>query len=166
MEAASLAEHYRELDDDALLRIAADRKDLTPEAAMALDAELSARRLNQSQIDELVTGDRLAERREARKTAQKWSVNGLTQLHGHWHAQKKMHAELYTATSFVTIFWFPLIPIGSFKVIGHQGLRRWYASSKVIERIPMDWQQVLWIWSKSLVILFVVIRVFEYLVRK
>lgn len=166
MEAASLAEHYRELDDDALLRIAADRKDLTFEATIALEAELSARRLSQSQIDELASGDRLAERREARKTARKKAVNGLTQLHGHWHAQRKMNLELYTATSFVTIFWFPLIPIGTFKVLGHRGVRRWYAGYKTMEQIPIDWRQVLWIWCRSLLVLFVVVRVLEYFGRR
>ncbi len=53
MDTASLAEHYRELDDDALLRIAADRKDLTPEAAMALDVELSLRHLGPVEVEEL-----------------------------------------------------------------------------------------------------------------
>ncbi len=41
----TLADHYRELDDDTLLRLALDRHDLTQEAAEALDGELSARKL-------------------------------------------------------------------------------------------------------------------------
>jgi hypothetical protein len=168
MEAAYLADHYRELDDDALLRIAADRRDLTPEAAMVLDAELSSRCLRQTQIDDLAQQDRAVEAREVRARARAnrrivFRGGFGFEYYGRSNMQRRMGTEIYAATLFFIVLWFPIIPVGTYRVIRSRSA--WWSGSspKVVEKLPLDWNQVLHVWTKALLIVLAIALAFRYI---
>lgn len=168
MEAASTAEHYRELDDDALLRIAADRKDLTPEAAMALDAELSSRHLGHSQVEQVISDDKRYDQEEARrnppiKRGPRHSGAFGSEYYGSKNVQQRMTAEIYTATLFLAILWFPLIPLGTYRLIHASSEHWWWRSDpKVLEKLPLNWKQIRNIWAKALLIALAIYAVLRF----
>jgi hypothetical protein len=71
--------------------------------------------------------------------------------------------ERFKTTVFVVLFWLPLIPTGTFLV---ERKRRFLSSQiTVLERLPLDWEQVLKVWVVASAILLVVIWVFKLLPR-
>jgi hypothetical protein len=166
----ALADHYRELDDDALLRLLLDRNQLTPEASQALDAEISVRRLSRSDAQKVARADRLFDKRAALEQAKKTS-GGLTgrntALYGSSNIEKKLGGEFYTATKFFILGPFPFIPLGTYRLL-RLSRRRWWQwifgrDYRVIEKLPLDWNQILRIWCKYgliLLILLMALRIF------
>jgi hypothetical protein len=82
---AALSEQYRGLTDEELLRIAADRDNLTDLARLALDTELARRKLSDTQIKEFVAeNERLELREHAREQAaqdrERWYWKGVGKM--------------------------------------------------------------------------------------
>ncbi len=164
----TLTEHYRELSDDALLRIALDRHQLTLDAAAALDAEFSVRYLTMADAETIREGDRRFDRRLALTRARSSiGIRGIrSYFFGHWHVQKRMGAESYTATKFFVLFGFPLIPLGTYRLL-RWSRRRWWEwilgrNFRVMEKLALDWNQVLWTWCKATALLYALILTFRY----
>ncbi len=166
----NLAEHYRELDDDALLRLSLDRDQLTPEAAQALETEMSLRGLTRADAEMVAARDRGFDRKRAHE--QGWKTGGgltgrNTALFGNWNVEKKLGGETYTATKFFAIGPFPLIPLGTYRLL-RTSHRRWWEwlfgrNCRIVEKLPLDWNQVLYTWCKygAIAVLFVIaVRVY------
>jgi hypothetical protein len=73
---------------------------------------------------------------------------------GHWHFGKADRVfdpgtglERLRTTVFIVIFWFPLIPTGSYLIEQRPG----FFSSKVkmIEKLPLNWRQVFRVWAAA-----------------
>jgi hypothetical protein len=57
--------------------------------------------------------------------------------------------ERFTTTVFVVLFWLPLIPTGTYRV---QRKKQFFSSDMVIlEKLPLDWTQVLGVWAVAAV---------------
>ncbi len=71
--------------------------------------------------------------------------------------------ERFKTTVFVVFLWLPLIPTGTFLV----ERKREFLSNQmtVLERIPLDWEQVLKIWVVASATLLAVIWAFKLLPR-
>lgn len=166
----TFADHYRELNDDALLRIASDRHDLTPEAAQALDSEMSIRHLSTKQVKTIVEEDRKFDKHQALSDAA--STSGFrgtgTGFFGCWNVEQTHGMETYTATKFIMLVYFPLIPLGTFRLMRNPR-QRWFKrlggrEFRVVEALPLDWNQVLWSWGKAAAFIFVLLLVIRLLV--
>ena len=71
--------------------------------------------------------------------------------------------ERFRTTVFLVLFWLPLIPTGTFLV---ERKRRFLSSPiTVLERLPLDWEQVQQVWVIASAILLAVIWVFKLLPR-
>lgn len=165
----TFADRYRELDDDALLRIANDRRDLEREAAEALDAELGTRKLTADDAIAVARGDRLYDKQQqTREQAKNFytSRSRYTSFYGHWNVEEKLGVETYTATKFFVLGAFPLIPLGTYRLI-RTSHRRWWEFLlgryyRVLEKVPLDWSQVCWIWCEAsafVLAAFLVVRI-------
>ena len=161
MEIQDLAEEYQAKTDEELLRLALDAADLTPEANLVLNNELSRRGIN--------TAERLAPFREAenrRKEEASKHTGSLFIIHpigiGHLRFGKAGRVcdpatgrERFQTTIFVVLFWFPLIPTGTFFV----EKRRSFFSNRltILKRLPLDWRQVRRVWGAAIAILLSII---------
>jgi hypothetical protein len=161
VEIQELAEQYQTKTDEELLRLALDAADLTPEANLALYNELSRRGIN--------TAERLVpfrQQEEQRKEEVSKHTGSLFIIHpfgiGHLRFGKAdrvfnptTQRERFKTTIFVVVFWFPLIPTGTFFVEKKRSL----FSNKltILKRLPLDWRQVRRVWGAATGILFFII---------
>ena len=129
---------------------------------MALDAELSRRRLSTSDLD--LFQQECAAEEEADKLRR-----AAPQLMAHGSFGKKLFGkaerrrdpsgffvELYESTLWFVVLWFPVFPIATFTV--RRDLERWLgmvvASGPIaLERHPRNWEQILLTWVKASAVL-------------
>jgi len=169
VEIQDLAEEYRSKTDEELLLLALDPEQLTPEANAVLNDELARRRINDT--------ERLkAFRDEEKEHKEEQSTNPgkLFVLHPYGIGRKRFGKaeriynpetgmERFKTTVFVVLFWLPLIPTGTFVV----ERKRAFLSNQmtVLEKLPLDWEQVLKVWVVASATLLVLIWVFKLLPR-
>ena len=69
--------------------------------------------------------------------------------------------ERFTTTIFVVLFWLPLILTGTYRV---QGEKQLFSSDMIIlEKLPLDWTQVLGVWAAVAVSLLGLTLAFKFL---
>lgn len=161
MEIQELAEEYKRKTDEELLRLALDTADLTPEANLVLNGELSLRGINNA---ERLTAFRQEE--DHRKEEESKQPGKLFIVHpygiGHLRFGKAdraydpvTHLERFKTTIFVVLIWFPLIPTGTFFV----EKKRSFFSRRItiLKRLPLDWRQVLRVWAAAIGVILAII---------
>ena len=148
--------NYQNLKDDEVLQIAVEREQLTDDARLALDAELSRRKISAVDVE-----SRRVETAEAEHTEKLrlWKIGYIA----HWGLGKKSLGktnrrldpggafEEYDTTVWFAVLWFPVFPIATYTV--RRNLERWrglvFRSDEVaIERHPRNWEQILLTWVK------------------
>jgi len=167
MEIHDLAREYEAKTDDELLRLAADASDLTPEANMALNFELSKRRLNQSERMESFRRDELQRKEDLRKDPGKlWTLRGIGRKRfgkADFSYDSETGLEQFKTTIFIVVAYFPLIPTGTFRI---ERKREWFSNRMtVLERLPLDWEQILKVWVVAVGSVFAMIVAFNLLLR-
>ena len=153
---------YQHLTEDELLNIAEDREHLTDEARMALDTELSRRKLSSANVDSHRLQEGRANRAdELKRAAPKFifRVGFGQKFLGKSNRQRDPSGrfEKYDSTLWFVVLWFPLFPMGTFTV--RRSLTKClgiaFASIEVaIERQPRNWEQILLTWTKAAAVLF------------
>ncbi len=119
---------YRHLTDDALLHLGEQKDQLTQEARVQLEGELSRRKLSPSDIGSYRELREATEKADELKRAAPLYVHhgGVgKRFFGKANRQRDPNGtfELYDATLWFVIFWFPVFPIATFKV--RRDLERW-----------------------------------------
>ena len=169
MEIQDLARQYETKTDDELLRLALDISQLTSDAAAILNSELAKRRINGT---EQLNDFRREE--EDRKVELDKNPGSLFFLHPYGIGRKRFGKaeyvyssetgkERFKTTVFVVLFWLPLIPSGTYLV----ERKRDFLTNQltILERLPLDWEQVLKVWivtAGSLLALIWIFRLFVY----
>ncbi len=167
MEIQDFAREYQSKTDEELLRLELVSEQLTPEANDALKGELSRR---------VITGtDRLSAFREQeaqRQTEQARNPGSLFSFYGSGRRRfgkagylynSETGMERFTTTVFVVLFYFPLIPTGTYLA----EKKREFLSNQItfLEKLPLDWEQVLKVWVVAAGSLLALIWVFKLLPR-
>lgn len=167
MEIQDLADEYQSKTDEELLRLALDAADLTPEANVLLNNELSRRGINST---ERLTAFR--EEEEQRKSEERKETGSLFVLYPYGIGRDRFgkadrvydrttRLERFKTTVFVVLIWFPLIPTGTFLVEKKRSLFSNHVT--ILRRLPLDWEQVLQVWVVATGILLSVIIAFRFL---
>jgi hypothetical protein len=170
VEIQDLAQEYQSKADEDLLRLALDAADLTPEAHVVLNNELSRRGINNS---ELIA---FQEEEEQRKEEDR-KEGKLFVLHPYGIGRDRFgkadrvydptsRIERFKTTVFVVLIWFPLIPTGTFLVEKKRSL--FSKQVKILRRLPLDWEQILQVWvvaTSVLLSIIVAFRVLPYFLR-
>lgn len=167
VEIQGLAEEYEGKTDEELLRLALDPGQLTPQANVALNGELARRRINNA---ERLNASR--EEEEQRKEELKRDPGRLFVVHYYGIGRKRFGKaeriynqetgmEQFKTTVFIVLLWLPLIPTGTFLVERKRAL--FSDEMTVLERLPLDWEQVLKVWVVASAALLTVIWVFKLL---
>ena len=169
MEIQELAREYEIKTDDELLRLALDSADLTPEANNALSLELSKRQLNRPEELESFRREEFKHQEEIRK-----DLGNLWVAHsygiGRWYFGKAEYSyneesgiEQFRTTVFIILFGCPLIPTRTFRVARKKA---WFSDKlTVIDRLLLDWEQVLKVWLATASIILAIIWTFKLLLR-
>jgi hypothetical protein len=166
MEVADFARSYEIKTDDELLRLALDPEQLTPEGVAALSNELARRQIG--------SADKLSSFRESERQRKEEEAKKPGRLFFYWRLgvgrlrlgrAERIHdpltgMEQFKTTVFVMLFWFPLIPTGTYRVEMARATlfgRR----MTVLEKLPLDWEQVLKVWVVVAALLLALILVLK-----
>jgi hypothetical protein len=169
MEIQDLIKEYEAKTDDELLQLALDSEQLTPEAITALNNELAKRRISGP---ERLNVHRLE--REHSEAERKKNPGSLFVFHPYGIGRKRFGKadyeyssetgmERFRTTVFIVLFWLPLLPSGTYLV----ERRKEFLSTEmtVLERVPLDWEQVLKVWivvAGSLLCLIWILRLLRH----
>lgn len=168
----SVAE-YQHLTGDELLHLAEDREHLTDDARLALDAELSRRKLAPSDVDAYRTEREASEKAENLKRVARFYIHsvGLGKKFlgkSNHHRDPGGSFEHYDATLWFVVLWVPVFPIATYTV--RRDLERWWgglsASDEIgLERHPRNWEQILLTWVKASAVLLALRLTFLLMVQ-
>jgi len=150
MQFSDFAKEYAAKTDEELLRLALAPDQLTEDANCALSAELRSRGLGENErIAEFQQEEQGREQQQEEDTGQLWF------LHPYGIGRKRFGKagyvfdsisglEEFSTTVFIVMFWLPLIPTGTYRVRRKKQLLS--SHMEVLERLPLDWTQVLTAW--------------------
>jgi hypothetical protein len=151
MEMLEVAREYAGKTDQELLRLALALDNLTDEARAALAAEMARRRIDDPKHIETA---RQEERERKSENDRDLGTLGfsLFLFSGRMRFGKANFifnpdtgAERFATTVFIVLLCFPLIPTGTYLVERKRGTNRLNS----LERLPLDWEQILKIWIVS-----------------
>lgn len=164
---------YQNLSEDELLNIAEDRQHLTDEARLALDVELSKRKLSSSNVDAYHSRQETEKQAdELKRAVPKFIFRiGLGQKFlGKSNRQRDPSGgfEKFDSTLWFVVLWFPIFPIGTYTV--NRPLTQWLgirfgAEEVAIKKHPRNWEQILLTWIKAVAVLFALRLVFFMLLH-
>jgi hypothetical protein len=169
VEIQDLAGQYQSRTDEELLRLALDAEQLTPEANAVLNDELARRRINS--VERLSA---FREQEEQRKEELSRNPGKLFVIHPYGIGRKRFGkadriyspetgTERFKTTVFIVLFWLPLIPTGTFLVERERGFLP--NQMTILEKLALDWEQVLKVWVVASATLLAVIWTFKLLPR-
>jgi hypothetical protein len=169
-----LIPEYQYLTTDEILRIASQKEQLTDEARMALETELTRRKLSDGEVqsykEEYLAAERVEKVRAANRiTGSSWfSQRGvgfkfLGKSNGRRDPSGRV--EEYESTQWFIIFWFPVYPVATFTV--RRTLSRWLgivpkSQPHTIQRHPRNWEQILTTWIKAALILWAILLLLRH----
>jgi len=169
MKTSDLAREYESKSDQELLRLSLVTEELTEEAKNVLADEMARRRIDSSALMEA------ARHEEQERKAQNERDIGtlgfsLLFFSGRMRFGKgdrvydpKTASERFKTTVFIVLFCFPLIPTGTYIV---QRNRESPLDLTSLERLPLDWEQVLRVWvvaTGSILAFIWLIRILSHL---
>jgi hypothetical protein len=156
----TVAEHYQGKSDEEIVLLAADIDQLLPEAQEALRAEMRGRGLSAQNVEEV----RAERELEARIEEKRQRISQLSR-HRTWYGKRNRallpntQRERFTTTFFICFEYVPLVPVATYRI---ERLRsRWRDKVIILEKLPLDWEQVLRVWIATAGIALAVIWAFK-----
>lgn len=151
MQRFNFPKEYESKTDEELLRLALVSDQLTEDANQALSAVLRSRGIaTEERKREFQQEEAKAERRRARNVGQLGFLHfcGIgRQRYGksNYLFNPVSRMEKFTTTIFVVLFWLPVVPTGTYRV---QRKKQLFLSDMIVlEKLPLDWTQVLGVWA-------------------
>lgn len=149
MNPQEIAAEYRDKTDKELLRLALIPDQLTPEANGALAGELARRRIDSAAHLDAARQEEQERRAENEKNLgtlgfiPHFGVGRMRFGKGDRIYDSAAGLERFKTTVFIVLFWFPLIPTGTYLV---ERMRVSPHELTVLEKLPLDWEQILKVW--------------------
>jgi hypothetical protein len=161
--------HYQQLSDDEILNLARDLSNLTDEAKDALNLEISRRNLSADDIQTYATETAILEDSENRQRQKLLSPN-LSRNKEFFGRANFVHDDSsgnqqYDATLWFVVFWFPLIPLGAYRVRRKGGWWRNFLipNIEVVAKLPLNWEQIFRTWLVAVSLLFAAILILPHI---
>jgi hypothetical protein len=161
MQVEELLKSFQGRSDEELLRLSLHIGQLTPEATLALRSELTRRRIADP---EKLNAFRVEEaRRKVEEASDPGNLFFFSRLGiGRMRFGKadsfydpRTGLEEFKTTVFIVLFWLPLIPTGTYRVERKRKL--FFRKHRFLERLSLDWGQVLRVWLAAAAIIFALI---------
>ena len=167
MDTADFGEQYRLMQDEELLRINFDSDQLTDEARFALTAGLHTRSLDKPEV----VADFRIEEQQRRKDDELTSVmradarkiGRSRYFKANYDFNPETRIETFTTTFFFELWRLPLVPTGTYRVEKKKG---WRYDYRVVEKVPLDWEQVLTGWVISASVVLALILAFKFVLPR
>lgn len=154
--------HYQQMADDDLLRLSADLESLVPEAQNALYLELERRHLTSPEVLAYFQEE---EKRHIAETSFDVSDQLLygfgKRLYGRANLETRDMEMEYDTTLFGLVCYFPLVPLGTFRMSRDQNSNQ----LRVLEKKPLLWSQVWFTWFKAAVIAAAIVTAIVWLMN-
>jgi hypothetical protein len=167
MEIQDFAKEYQSKTDEELLRLELVSEQLTPQANDALRGELSRRLINgTTRLSAFREQETQRQTEEARDPGRLFSIYSFGR--SRFGKAKCVYdaetgLERFTTTVFIVLFYFPFIPTGTYLA---ERKRAFFSNPPTfLEKLPLDWEQVLWVWVASAGSLLALIWAFKLLPR-
>jgi len=141
--------NYATKTDEELLLIALDAQSLTPEAHLALSSELKRRQLDSP--DEL---KKFVKEQDYHQHLDDINLGNLVlhiphgigrRAYGRGNVETIGTKETYDTTVFGVVFYFPLVPLGTYRFSREQGRKDFV----VLGKKSLNWLQVFAVWLKA-----------------
>ncbi len=149
MQYDELIKSYAAKSDEELLRLQLDSEDLTAEASVALMGEFAKRGIGRDRIEAFRNQEAKRKEELSRNPGNLFFTFRLGV--GRWHFGKADRVydsttgiEQFRTTVFIVLLFFPAIPTGSYLVEKRRGFL--FGKLRIIEKLPLDWEQVLKVW--------------------
>jgi hypothetical protein len=149
MDVQALAEQYRDKTDTELLRLALAPEHLIPDARMALAGELTRRGIESaSHLDAARQEENELNADNDRSIGKLGFIAPFGVGRMRFGKRDRLYdpetgLERFKTTVFVVLFWFPLIPTGTYMVERNPTLPDIVVG---LEKLPLDWEQILGVW--------------------
>jgi len=156
---------YLNLTDDEVLQLAVELGELTDDARLALDSELSRRKLSVKDIQSHKIAYEHAQKLEQARTQRRILNRGSYNNSGigfgfrgkrNVHRDPSGQSEQYDSTRWFVVFWIPIFPIATFTVrrtITRPMGINFKSDPQIVARHPRDWEHILRTWVKTAAIL-------------
>jgi hypothetical protein len=168
---------YEDLNRDELLHVAVERDQLTDEARMELDIELSLRNISTADVNSYRLEYEMAEHDDKVRAANRLTRPSFASSRGfgfkflgkmNYHRDPSDRFEEYDSTQWFTTFWLPIFPVATFKV--RRDRSRWLgipwkSGPQALERYPRNWNQILLTWIKTMALLVVLRLTYLWLLK-
>jgi hypothetical protein len=165
MQPLDFAKEYQAKTDEELLRLASVSYQLTEDAKRELSAVLRARGIDSDKVKHQFHREEVqAEKRWGRQVGRLGVTRGIGRQRfgkANYSLNQRTLMETFKTTIFVVLFWLPLIPTGTYRV---QRKKQLFSSDIVIlEKLSLDWTQVLGVWALAAVSLLALIVAYKWL---
>jgi len=148
---------YQQLTEDELLHIADEKEQLSDEARLALESELSRRNLSTSEVNAYKRQSADENEADKLRRARQQVVHNVglgKKFFGKANCRRDPSDlfELCESTLWFVVLWFPVYPIATYTV--RRDLERWlgmvFKSSEIaLDRHPRNWEMILLTWVKA-----------------
>jgi len=163
---ADFTMRYQQMTDDELLRLSSDAGSLVLEAEMALSAELQRRHLDSQETRAQFQEEEKRHIAEVTFDVSSGSSIGLHYFkkrpYGKANRQRRGTEEEYDTTLFGVVFHFPLLPLGTFRVVRDLNSRQ----LRALEKKPLRWSQVWFTWFKAILVTVAIISLIAFLISR
>jgi hypothetical protein len=136
----AIAKHYQTLTDGELLNLQAEGG-FADEALPVLRDELARRKLTKADLTQHIKS--VADIRRG---------PGLMFFGRRYLNADDKAANIQIQTKFFSLGGFPLIPLASYRLKCKGGEGKWFdwsTNRQVLNRVPLDWPQVIVVWTKA-----------------
>lgn len=150
MQIQDFIREYETKSNQELLLLAIDPSQLADEANSALWLELHKRRLGSREIQNFQEQQRKQQKKGERQVGELWFVShfglGKKRIGKVNYKYYDVHkVEEFTTTIFFLVLWFPLIPVGTYRIRRQKSL---FANRfSVVAKPPLDWSHVMRVWA-------------------
>ena len=167
MEIQDFAREYQSKTDEELLRLQLVSEQLTAKANDALKGELSRRLINGTdRLSAFRQQEAQRQTEQARDPGRLFSVYSFGRSRfgkARYFYDSETGMERFATTVFVVLFYFPLIPTGTYLA---ERKREFFSNQTTfLEKLPLDWEQVLKVWVVAAGSLLALIWIFKLLPR-
>ncbi|HEV2326609.1 MAG TPA: hypothetical protein VGS10_21900 [Terracidiphilus sp.] len=156
----ALAKYYETLTNAELLNLKREGG-FTEEAECVLAQELRRRKLDASDLKRNeVQRERIRLREETTEKGTRGWGPGLLFFGGRYPSEEDRKANIQVRTKWFALGGIPLVPVASYRFHFGNDARGWSSGNgkqRVIDRVPLDWTQVLLTWLKTAAFLALVV---------
>ena len=164
---------YQQLTNEEIMSLASQRGDLTDEARLALDCEQRSRNITPQTISSYAAETVRMKQAEALNIGIPRTHRGIGRRFfgkNNYQLDSQFAFEEFDTTLWFVLFWFPLVPLGTYRV-RRKRRRSWWRGIlgeddlSVIHKLRRNWEQIFLTWIEAVLITFAILLILPWLLE-